>query len=322
MASFLAGRAEQFIDDNSDRPFILYVSTFEPHSPYDGPFDDQYDPDQLPIGPAFLERPEGASLANRIRSDYFTQYLNAGDIGEDAYMRETLVPGHDLSSEAGWRRLRAQYYGNVTLVDRMVGRITAALERAGVADDTAVVFTTDHGEMLGDHGMLEKRSFYEEASRVPLLMRAPWLSPGQQRVEGSVGHVDLVPTMLDLIGESLPDHLEGKSLVPVLRGEETLAGNDVFIEWNGISPTVRDRFLGSDAINRMLAMPYRSVVSDRWKLNLCAGDQGELFDLRSDPYEQTNLFDDPAQRDRVRDMAARIRMWQHETGDVAALPGV
>ena len=322
MASFLAGRAEQFIDDNRDRPFILYVSTFEPHSPYDGPFDDQYDPDRLPIGPAFLERPEGASLANRIRSDYFTQYLNAGDIGEDAYMRETLVPGHDLSSEAGWRRLRAQYYGNVTLVDRMVGRITAALERAGVAADTAVVFTTDHGEMLGDHGMLEKRSFYEEASRVPLLMRAPWLSSGQQRVEGSVGHVDLVPTMLDLIGESLPDHLEGKSLVPVLRGEETLAGNDVFIEWNGISPTVRDRFLGSDAINRMLAMPYRSVVSDRWKLNLCAGDQGELFDLRSDPHEQNNLFDDPAQRDRVRDMAARIRMWQHETGDVAALPGV
>ena len=57
-------------------------------------------------------------------------------------------------------------------------------------------------------------------------------------------------------------------------------------------------------------------------MNLCAGDQGELFDLRSDPYEQTNLFDDPAQRDRVRDMAARIRMWQHETGDVAPLPAV
>ena len=63
-------------------------------------------------------------------------------------------------------------------------------------------------------------------------------------------------------------------------------------------------------------------TSDRWKLNLCAGDQGELFDLRSDPYEQTNLFDDPAQRDRVRDIAARIRMWQPETGDVVASPGV
>ena len=131
-----------------------------------------------------------------------------------------------------------------------------------------------------------------------------------------------MPTLLDLLGETVPDHLEGSSLVPVLRGEETLDGNDVFIEWNGISPALRDRFLGSETINRMLALPYRSVVSDRWKLNLCAGDQGELFDLRSDPYEQTNLFDEPAQRDRVRDMAARIRMWQYETGDSAPLPSV
>ena len=322
MASFLAERAEQFIDDNRDRPFVLYVSTFEPHSPYDGPFDEQYDPDLLPVGPAFLKRPEGAALVNRVRADYFMQYLHGGDITGDPYMRDTLAPGHDLSTEAGWRRLRAQYYGNVTLVDRMVGRITSALERAGVSDDTAVVFTTEHGDMLGDHGMLEKRSFYEESSRVPLLMRVPWLSSGRRSVDGSVGHVDLVPTLLDLLDEPLPSRLEGRSLVPVLRGEETLDGNDVFIEWNGTSPTLPDRFLGSDAINRMLALPYRSVVSDRWKLNLCAGDQGELFDLRADPYEQTNLFDDPAQRDRVRDMAARIRMWQHETGDSAPLPTV
>ena len=322
MASFLAERAEQFIDDHGDRPFILYVSTFEPHSPYDGPFDEQYDPDLLPVGPAFLKRPEGAALVNRVRADYFMQYLHGGDITGDHYMRDTLAPGHDLSTEAGWRRLRAQYYGNVTLVDRMVGRITSALERAGVADDTAVVFTTEHGDMLGDHGMLEKRSFYEESSRVPLLMRVPWLSSGRRSVDGSVGHVDLVPTLLDLLDESLPSRLEGRSLAPVLRGEETLDENDVFIEWNGTSATLPDRFLGSEAINRMLALPYRSVVSDRWKLNLCAGDQGELFDLRADPYEQTNLFDDPAQRDRVRDMAARIRMWQHETGDTAPLPTV
>ena len=322
MASFLAERAEHFIDNNKDRPFVLYVSTFEPHSPYDGPFDGQYDPDLLPVGPAFLKRPEGAALVNRVRADYFMQYLHGGNIAGDAYMKDTLAPGHDLSTEAGWRRLRAQYYGNVTLVDGMVGRIRSALERAGVADDTAVVFTTEHGDMLGDHGMLEKRSFYEESSRVPLLMRVPWLSSGRRSVDGSVGHVDLVPTLLDILGEPLPHHLEGRSLVPVLRCEETLDDNDVFIEWNGVSPTLRDRFLGSEAINRMLALPYRSVVSDRWKLNLCAGDQGELFDLRADPYEQTNLFDDPAQRDRVRDMAARIRMWQYETGDSAPLPAV
>ena len=94
MASFLADRAERFIVENSDRPFVLYVSTFEPHSPYDGPFDAQYDPDEIPTGPAFLKRPEGAALVNKVRADYFMQYLHGGSIAKDDYMSNTLAPGH------------------------------------------------------------------------------------------------------------------------------------------------------------------------------------------------------------------------------------
>ena len=293
ISSFLADQAEQFIYDNKDRPFILYVSTLESHSPYDGPFDDQYDPDKLPVRPAFLKKPEGAALVNRVRSDYFMQYMSGGDITKEHYLSETLAPGHDLSTEAGWRKLRAQYYGNITLVDQMVGRITNALEQANIADNTAVVFTTEHGDMLGDHGMLEKRSFYEESARVPLLMRVPWITSSPHCIEGSVGQIYLVPTLLDLLNQSLPRHLQGKSLVPILENNDTLLGNDVFMEWNGISNKILDRFLGDESINRMLALPYRSVVSDRWKLNLCANDQGELFDLRPDPFEQINLFDNP-----------------------------
>ena len=91
------------------------------------------------------------------------------------------------------------------------------------------------------------------------------------------------------------------------------------MEWNGIG----DRNLGSPEINLMASLPRRTAISgDRWKLSLCAGDQGELFDLNTDPYEETNLFDDPAHRDRIREMAARIRLWQHETGDTAPLPAV
>ena len=169
--------------------------------------------------------------------------------------------------------------------------------------------------------MLEKRSMFEEASRVPLLMKVPWLSKSQKIIEGSVGHIDLVPTLLDLIGEDVPDHLQGKSLQPVLQGDEDLSENDVFISWNGYDNDVPDRFLGDHKINRMLRLPWRTVVTpDRWKLALCAGDQCELYDLNSDPYEQTNLFNDPAQQDRIRDMAARIRVWQVQTGDTAPLP--
>ncbi|MCH7495387.1 MAG: MaoC family dehydratase N-terminal domain-containing protein [Candidatus Marinimicrobia bacterium] len=105
----------------------------------------------------------------------------------------------------------------------------------------------------------------------------------------------------------------------VLRGEATLDGNDIFREHNGIG----DRDLGNPAINVLAKLPWRSVVTaDRWKLNLCAGDQCELFDLRSDPHEMSNLVDDARQRDRVRDLAARIRLWQHRTGDAAPLPAV
>ncbi len=320
MATFLGDRAAAFIEENSDKPFILYVSTFEPHSPYNGPNDGMYDAAALPTGPGFLKHPEGAALVNRVRADYFTQYLHGGDPSEDDYISATIAPRQDVATEAGWRRLRAGYFGNISLVDDMVGKITGALESAGIADDTAVVFTSEHGDMLGDHGMLEKRSFYEEASRVPLLMRVPWLSREQTVVPGNVGHIDLVPTALDLVGEPAPAGLQGRSLVPVLEGDETLDGNRVFIQWNGTSDEVPDRFLGSDAINAMLALPWRSVVSGGWKLNLCAGDQCELFDLESDPHELNNLYDDPAQKDRIRLMAAQTRSWQYTTGDTAPLP--
>ena len=131
--------------------------------------------------------------------------------------------------------------------------------------------------------------------------------------------IDLIPTLLELLGEPIPDHLHGESRVGVLRGEATLDGNDVFMEHNGIG----DRDLGNPKINTMNDLPWRSVVTaDRWKLNLCAGDQCELFDLNTDRYEVNNLFDDPVQKDRIRLMAAKIRLWQHYTGDDAPLPSV
>ena len=317
-----AKEACEFIDENKDRPFVLYVSTFEPHSPYHGLFMDQYDPETLPVGPAFLEKPDSASLVNKVRADYFMKFMLDGeDQTKDPYMMNYAASREDVTTEIGWRTLRAHYMGNITLVDRMVGRINQAIKDAGIEDDTIIVFTSEHGDMMGDHGMLEKRSMFEEASRVPLLMKVPWLSKSQKIIEGSVGHIDLVPTLLDLIGEDVPDHLQGKSLQPVLQGDEDLSENDVFISWNGYDNDVPDRFLGDHKINRMLRLPWRTVVTpDRWKLALCAGDQCELYDLNSDPYEQTNLFNDPAQQDRVRDMAARIRVWQVQTGDTAPLP--
>ena len=311
-AAYLGNEATRFLREHDGRPFVLYVSFFEPHPPYTGPLNGLYDPDSLPVGPAFLQRPYGGSLVNRARADYYMGG-NLNPLGAEG------GDFHDLTSEAGWRRLRAQYFANVTLVDRNVGRILDALDANGYADNTIVVMSSEHGEMGGDHGMLEKRSLYEEASRVPLLMNVPWLNSGQTRIGGSVSQIDLVPTLLDLLDQPVPNHLQGASLAPVLRGEATLDDNDVFLQWNGMG----DRNLGSPLINRMVSLPWRSVITaDRWKLNLCAGDQCELYDLNTDPFELNNLFDEPAQRDRIREMAARIRIWQDQTGDHAPIPTV
>ena len=165
------------------------------------------------------------------------------------------------------------------------------------------------------------------------MVRVPWLGREGRNIPGNISQIDLVPTLLDLMGQKVPDHLQGRSRAGVLRGEETLDGNDVFVQHNGAPVEVTwipgrrlvkdEGVMGNDEINRMNELPWRSIVtSDRWKLNLCAGDRCELFDLNTDPCEMTNLYDDAGQQDRVRRMAARIRVWQQRTGDTARLPSM
>ena len=303
-AVFLGERTAEFIRNAGDDPFVAFVSYLEPHPPHTGPFNDMYDPAELPVGPAFRKKPEpNASLLNRVMASYYTE--------SEEY-------GYDLRTEVGWRAVRARYWGNVSLVDRSVGKILDALEESGRADDTIVVFTSDHGEMVGDHGILGKCVMYEESVRVPLLIRAPFLSNEQTRVPGNFSHIDLLPTLMDLLHQPAPDHIQGKSRLPVMKGDATLVGNDVFIEWNGNNG---HPIPGEAEVNPAMSTPWRSVVSaDRWKLNLSNHDQCELYDLNDDPNEMVNRFDDPGQGGRVKDLKERVRDWQREVRDEVVLP--
>ena len=119
------------------------------------------------------------------------------------------------NDEWGWKELKARYWGLCTLVDKYVGRILDRLEELGLADDTIVVYTSDHGHMMGEHGLLNKSVLYEPSAQIPFIMRVPGLPP--QQLATPVGHVDVVSTLLELLGQPLPDHLQGSSLVPLLR---------------------------------------------------------------------------------------------------------
>ncbi|MDP6666344.1 MAG: sulfatase-like hydrolase/transferase [Dehalococcoidia bacterium] len=309
MAAFLSRNTVEFINEHADdsRPWLMYVNMFEPHPPYNGPLNDLYDPASIPVGPLFLQKPaENTPVFNRARADFHIAEV------EEA---------HPEDPARYWRELRARYFGNVTVLDRGIGPILSALHETGQADNTIVVFTSDHGDSLGDRGMLNKRAFYDEVARVPLLVHVPWLSGGmaesQRRIGGSIGQVDLVPTLLDLMGEEVPGHLQGSSRRGVLEGRAVLDDN-VFMQWHGGAATVP---LGNAEIERLSEIPWRCVVSgDRWKLNLSPGDLCELYDLNDDPLELTNLYDHPVQADRIRNMTKRIQEWQEHTGDELELP--
>lgn len=291
-ASYLGGEAARFLREygRSD-PFVMVVSFLEPHPPFFGPLNDLHDPATLPTGDAFLE-PPSADMARR--NQLWARRF------------EHRFKKYPLESEWDWRRLRANYYGLISLVDRAVGEILAALEDSGRAEDTLVVFTSDHGEMMGDHAMLTKSVMYEEATRVPLLMRVPWLGRDQRLIEELVSQVDLVPTILDLLGIEVPSYLQGENQTPLLLGEQGMGRKHLTIMWHKESR--RD----SDA---------RTIVSDdRWKLNVYPMDTWELFDLASDPFERKNLFDQADQGERIGQMYDTLSQWQAAVGDPLRLP--
>jgi len=156
-ATFLGERGAQFIRESSDPPFALCVSYLEPHPPHTGPLNSLYHWWYLPTNPNFMQKPpENAPLLIRLMASYYME--------SEEY-------GYDLRTETGWRNVLARYWGNITLVDRSIGRILNALEESGKSDNTVVVFTSDHGEMMGDHGLLGKTVMYEESVKVPLVIR-------------------------------------------------------------------------------------------------------------------------------------------------------
>lgn len=297
-AAFVSEQAAKFICKNDSRPFALYVNFLEPHMPFTGPFNNLYDPLTLPVGPHFCRKPsEEAAGRNRILSE---NYFRNG------------FEGVELSAEKGWRLIRSRYWGLATLVDRAVGRILAALEESSQANKTIVVFTSDHGDMMGDHGLLAKGVMYEGAVGVPLLMRVPWLTRRTRMVSGRVSQVDLVPTLLDLLNQPIPTSLQGRSLRSVLEGKGDLTGNPVVIEWNS-SPDEPDEY-------GIKASPWRTIISPQnLKLNLCVDDQCELYDLNTDPFELKNLFNAPRHQRAIRDLVSRLRAWQDRTDDPVPL---
>ena len=175
-------------------------------------------------------------------------------------------------------------------VDESLGRLMAALERQGVLDETMIVFTSDNGFFFGEHGLsLERRLPYEESIRNPLLVRYPPLAPSSARPSGLVLSVDIAPTVLDAAGVPIGGHIQGRSLLPLLRGDAPDWRQSLLVEF----------YSYENPMPWLVDMDYRAVRTARHKYIhwVKQPDLDELYDLQADPYELRNLADDPAHAD-------------------------
>jgi choline-sulfatase len=253
---------------DDDRPFCLFVSFTHPHDPFAIPrrYWDRYRHDDIDM-PTVPRLP-------RAELDAHSQRLFDHIGVEDAGMSDDDV-----------RVARHAYYGAVSFIDDQIADITLSLQAAGLADNTVIVLLSDHGESLGERGLWFKRSFYDCALRIPLIVSAPGLYAPGRRAE-NVSLVDLLPTVVDSadpdVGCSqIATRHDGNSLAPLLRGEKADRPNRVFAEMSGEG----------------LQTPAVAVIDGAHKYIHCKGDPPLLFDRAADPHERDNLAGQPESAD-------------------------
>jgi arylsulfatase A-like enzyme len=213
-------------------------------------------------------------------------------------------PPDVVGSEESLRRARAAYLGEAACIDANVGKILRLLESEGILDDTLVVFTSDHGEYMGEHGIYAKNQLYETAYRVPFVARCPGLLPADTAVGNFVTAVDVQQTLLGFLGVAPSGQEQGRDASPLLRGEKVPWRDEAFIYG-----TVKDK---------------AGIITPRWELAYVKGARDHiLFDRAADPEQVENLFHRPSHRGVVRELTERLAAHNRGVGapEAAWLPG-
>lgn len=276
--AFFAGHARDFIRTNRDTPFYLHVNFRRPHHPFNppAPFDRMYLGAKFP--PSHVRPGE---MANKPPQQKAALEKSVG------FDLRTMTPA-DLD------RVKAYYYGMIGENDKYIGAILEEVRNSGIEGRTVVVFNADHGEMLGDHGLLFKGSYmYDSVVQTPLIIRAPGkVGPGGV-FDGLVEEVDVMPTLLELLGAKIPAGVQGQSLV------NAKARHAVFSEF----PTIK------------------MARTREWKLvHYTRQKYGELYHLTEDPYELTNLYGEPKYAGARANMEGLLSDWMASSQDPKLAP--
>jgi len=270
---WLTDRAIEFIEENGDQPFCYMVSLPDPHGPNTvrAPYDTMYSADDVVI-------PE--SLTNRPRQIPIWGYPDRG------------------VTAASLRQFMPKYFGMVKCIDDNIGRLIELLEEKEIMDETIIVFTSDHGDLCGEHGKVNKGNPYEGSARIPFVIRYPEKIPAGTQVDVALSCIDFFPTILNLMNAESTVTPDGRDAAPLFTGQTDENWDDVAI-------------LRSTQSNQL----WLCAVSDDHKLVLSSHDKPWFFDLQEDPHELTNRIGDPQYAMAVSRLAVAIRDYAKEHND-------
>lgn len=298
--AYVGMRSQEFLERAAadGRPFFLQMSFADPHHPFAPPghYWDLYDPRQIPL-PETFDDPHERSVGH-----YKAWVANRGS------QTGPMTPWSPTAQQ--YRRAAAAEYGAITMIDDQVGRLLATLDRLGLRENTYLVFTSDHGDMFGEHGIMLKSSIhYNGTTHVPLVLAGPGIGSG--RSGSLVGSIDIAPTVLELA--DLPQYhgMQGHSLVPLLDDPTVRLRDRLLIEEDNKTPF--------SLTGRPLRM--RTVLTDDARYTRYQGlDHGEFFDLSKDPNEMSNLFGLPSAADRQRELEEALLTAVMEAADEGRAP--
>jgi arylsulfatase A-like enzyme len=285
LTDVLTDYAIRFVEQNAEKPFLLWLVFKAPHGPPVGPPDKRfiYDPDAIPL-------PE--SMADDLS-------------GKPAWQRESYM--HEifgLFTEQQLRKRLAHYYGMISSVDHNVGRLVDKLTELKLGRDTLVIFMSDNGFLHGEHQMITKGPvLYEELVRSPLIMWWPGrIEPGT-RIDSLVSSLDLFPTLCDPAGIPVPVGLPGKTLWPIISNPAASLRDALFFEY--YTKEANDK-----------TVPMRGLVTQRYKYVKYLQGGEELYDLQNDPHEMHNLIEDPAHSETAETLRKKLADWRSKSGDL------
>lgn len=295
--------AEKFLarEAKLGRPFLLWLTPHNPHVPLSAPqrFKDLYKDTVITLDPNWRESPLLQSFFNQAAAGQIAFRDGSLPIYPNAPAGQTSGPPR---SAANMKEVIKAYYGDVSCLDEQVGQLVAQLKAAGLYENTIIIYLSDNGYHLGNHGLGNKITMHEESVRVPMFIHSPLLPVKAAKSNALVSSLDVFPTLLDLAGVPAPSQLMGKSLRPILAAP---------------SATVRE-YVVSECVGppeRRVGTGHRMVRTDHFKYILSSSDEEAFFDLRSDAYELKNLIADPALAGEIARHRAFLHEWMEAVGE-------